>query len=315
MTATSSDGGVTWANVRPVVFSSGVRNATPDDYFYSVSCSGSTCVAAGEFNDVSGNEEGMTATSSDGGVTWANAQPAVFSSGVQNATPDDYFYSVSCSGSNCAAAGQFYDVNGNYQSMTETSTDGGATWSVVQPAVFSSGVQNATPDDYFYSVSCSISSCVAAGEFNSISGNDAAMTETELLASAPSQVANLAVMQIGTTLSASWSPSPDATNYTCTLLYGFNTPSTFTTTTSGPSCTFYGVSATTPYGVSVVANSPGGNSAPASAFSTPTPVPTTTTTVHKIPPPPVRTIVCVRGTHVKRVRGQHPKCPAGYKQR
>jgi uncharacterized repeat protein (TIGR02543 family) len=119
MTETSSNGGATWSNAQPATFATGVQNTAPNTYFIAVSCSGTTCVAAGELKDAAGNYEAMTATSSDGGATWSNAQPATFASGVQNTAPFDYFYAVSCSGTTCVAAGQFKDAAGNYEAMTE----------------------------------------------------------------------------------------------------------------------------------------------------------------------------------------------------
>jgi uncharacterized repeat protein (TIGR02543 family) len=176
MTETSSNGGATWSNAQPATFATGVQNTAPNDFFSAVSCSGTTCVAAGGFYHGAGNEA-MTATSSDGGATWSNAQPATFASGVLNTAPNTYFIAVSCSGTTCVAAGELKDAAGNYEAMTATSSDGGATWSNAQPATFASGVQNTAPFDYFYAVSCSGTTCVAAGQFKDAAGNYEAMTE------------------------------------------------------------------------------------------------------------------------------------------
>jgi hypothetical protein len=313
MTATSSDGGVAWSSAQPANFASGVQSGSPDANFQSVSCSGLTCVAAGQFEDANGDAPAMTETSGDGGVTWADAQPAVFASGVQGVSHDASFDAVSCAGSTCVAAGSFTDAQVNSQAMTVASSDGGVTWTKAQPAAFAGGVQNVAPEDEFSSVSCEPATCVAAGQFFNANGNLQAMTQLILPASSSGAVTNLFVTQIGTKLSASWSASTDATNYTCTLLYGFTTPSTFTSTVTGTSCSFTGLSATTPYGVAVVANGPGGSSDSVSAFGTPSP--TTTTTIHTTPRPVVRTIVCVHEKKIKRVRGVHPRCPAGYKKK
>jgi hypothetical protein len=313
VTDTSSDGGVTWGLAQPTSFAANIEAASPSASFDSISCSGVICVAAGQLYDVNGSDLAFTDTSSDGGVTWAVAQTSSFAAGVQYALPQSYGFAVSCSSSTCVTAGEFEDVNGADQAFTDTSGDGGVTWANAQPASFAVGVQDPTRDAAFEGVSCSSSTCVAAGEFADVNGNDQAMSESNLIASPPDKVTNLGVTQSGAALSATWSPSVGATSYVCTLLYGFNAPSTFTTTSMTSTCTFNGLSTSTPYGVSVVAIGPDGTSGSVSAFGTPTP--TTTTTIHKVPRPVVRTIVCVRAKKIKRVRGVHPTCPAGYKKR
>lgn len=312
MTVTSTNGGVTWANAQSDTFASGAQNVSQNSLFDTISCSGLNCVVAGQFEDASGDYQAATETSVDGGVTWANVQPASFAVGVENSSPNATFSSVSCSGTTCVAAGNYSDISGGFPAVTETSTDGGVTWANAQPASFAPGVQSSTPEAVFTSVSCSASACAAAGFFSDAANDNEAMTASDLQSS--DTITNLDVTQTGSTLSASWSPVDGATSYTCTLLYGFNTPSNFTTTTTGPSCSFSGLSATTPYGVAVVANDPSGASAPTSAFGTPTTT-TTTTTTPKAPRPVVRTIVCVRDKKLKRIRGVRPRCPAGYKLR
>ena len=107
------------------------------------------------------------------------------------------------------------------------------------------------------------------------------------------------------TISASWLGVPGAISYTCTLMYGFGNPSQFSVTSPSTNCSFPGLSPITPYGIEVVANGMGGSSLPAFAFAS---APSTTTTVK-------HTIVCVRGTKVKRVTAYNPRCPAGWHQR
>ena len=311
MTETSTDGGVHWGLAQPATFAPNLQNTLPNTYFDSVSCSASSCVAAGRFYDGSGRYQAMTETSTNGGVTWSVAQPATYAPNLQSTLPYAFFDSVSCSSSSCVAAGQFSDGSGHDQAMTETSTDGGVNWSLAQPATFAPNVQNSSPNAFFNSVSCSGSSCVAAGQFYDVNGHRQAMTETSLMV--PSVITNLQLVRTASGINASWTPVGTAVSYTCTLLYGFNQPSTFTVRSASPSCSFYGLSATTSYGVAVVANSAGSSSPAVSAFITASP--TTTTTVHAAPKRTPRTIVCVRGTRVKHIRGLNPVCPTGYKRR
>ena len=107
---------------------------------------------------------------------WGQATPAVFADGVQNATPDAYFDSVSCaSAGNCVAAGNFWNLAGDYEAFTMSMVAG--VWGQATPAVFADGVQNATPDARFDSVSCgSAGHCVAAGNFKNLAGDDEAFT-------------------------------------------------------------------------------------------------------------------------------------------
>ena len=97
-----------------------------------------------------------------------------------------------------------------------------------------------------------------------------------------------------TSLSASWSSG--AGPYVCTLMYGFNAPSTFTIRTSSTSCTFNNLDGATPYGVRVTTYAGQGSSstAMAPAFST--------------------TITCVRDGRVRHVSGVAPRCPAGWRR-
>ncbi len=113
------------------------------------------------------------------------------------------------------------------------------------------------------------------------------------------------------TLSATWNPVSGATSYTCTMLFGFNLPTSFTATSTTPSCSFYGVSSAA-MGVSVVANAGGASSSAAVAF--PSVSPTTTTTTTTPVTTKVHTIICQKGTtsRFKTVRGTHPTCPKGW---
>ena len=109
---------------------------------------------------------------------WGQATPAVFANGVQNATPSDRFTSVSCaSAGNCVAAGRFRNLAGGFEAFTMSMVAG--VWGQATPAVFADGVQNATPDTYFDTVSCaSAGNCVAAGGFRNLAGGFEAFTMT-----------------------------------------------------------------------------------------------------------------------------------------
>jgi hypothetical protein len=110
--------------------------------------------------------------------TVADAVPASFAPGVQNAAPSALFTAVSCGApGDCTAAGDFQDTSGNTQAFTETST--GGVWAAAVPATFAAGVQSAAPNAIFSAVSCSApGDCTAAGAFQDAAGGREAFTET-----------------------------------------------------------------------------------------------------------------------------------------
>ncbi len=126
---------------------------------------------------------------------------------------------------------------------------------------------------------------------------------------APPAVTNLGVSAGTDSVSASWAPNGNATSYTCTLMYGFNTPSSYTSTTTSTSCTFSGLAAGSTWGIQVVATNYGQNSAPVLAFAT-IPVPV----VSKPKPPAHHRIVCKQnnGKRLRSFAGADPQCPSGY---
>jgi hypothetical protein len=108
-------------------------------------------------------------------------------------------------------------------------------------------------------------------------------------------VTNLSVRVVGGNLVATWSGNA-TTSYTCTLLYGFGAPSSFTVTSRLNSCVFYNVG-NTALGVRVMASGANGTSTAVSAFASMT------------------TIKCVRGRTIRYVTAYSPRCPAGFIQR
>ena len=117
------------------------------------------------------------------------------------------------------------------------------------------------------------------------------------------------------TLTANWSASPTATSYTCTLMFGFSNPSSFTLNATQTSCTFSGLDPTTSYGIQVVANLNGLSSTSVIAFATPPALPKPPV----VPPkhhhhhrPHLRSILCAKGSHRLRIITVNPHCPAGW---
>ena len=176
-TMTSTGG--TWGQVTPIVFANGVQSASPAAYMNSVTCvSAGNCVAVGTFKSSSTYFEAFILTSV-GGV-WGDATPVTFPSGVRNAAMSDSLDSVSCAtAGNCTAVGYFKNAAGGTEAFTMTATDG--VWGQPTPAVFASGVQNASQDDYFTWVSCaSAGNCTAVGYFMNAIGGSEAFTMTQV---------------------------------------------------------------------------------------------------------------------------------------
>ena len=176
-TVTSTVG---WGFARPAEFSEGILLHSPQEmYTSSVSCSSpGNCAAVGQFKNGNGGYEAFTMTSTND--VWARARPAVFDTGIQSNSPNAFLYSVSCSSpGDCTAVGQFKNVYDTMQAFTMTSTNG--AWDTARPAQFNTGDQNASPNDSFFSVSCtSPGNCTAVGSFlNSSAGYEAfTMTST-----------------------------------------------------------------------------------------------------------------------------------------
>lgn len=145
----------------------------------------------------------------------------------------------------------------------------------------------------------------AQGNLYAISATTNEVVEFHIAVNPPT---NLAVTTVLGTESATWTGDGTATSYTCTLMFGFDDPTTFSVTTTSDTCKFDGL--TSIYGIRVVANN--GLTTSSSVVGFPA-TPTTTTTTTTVPRPTLRTITCVKGKSVRRVRGVSPHCPAGYK--
>lgn len=158
LVANSEDGGDTW---KYSIDSS--KPKLPVDFlrgqFFGSTCSGLFCVAVGYYHDNTMNAFPLIASSSDGGHNWAyvidSSKPSLpreFKSGQ--------FTGVSCSRSNCVAAGYYNDYPGI--PLLANSKDGGQTW------VYSTAIPK-LPEDFkwgsFASASCSGLNCVAVGTY------------------------------------------------------------------------------------------------------------------------------------------------------
>jgi hypothetical protein len=111
----------------------------------------------------------------------------------------------------------------------------------------------------------------------------------------PGSSLHLSLSRTATSLSASWSGGIGP--FVCTLMYGYNSPSSFTIRTTSTTCTFNNVASDTPFGVRVSSDAGSGSSVTAMAA------------------PVATTITCTRDGRVRHVSGLDPRCPAGWRRR
>jgi len=165
-----------WATAVPASFATDVQSSIPSANFESISCPAvGECVAAGKFENASGDIEAFT-QSQDHGV-WASALPATFGIDVQSSAPYAYFVSVSCLAAGaCVAAGTFESADGGNEAFTQSQTNG--VWAIAKPVKINGVVQNSLPDVYIDSISCTtVSYCTAVGRLSNVEGNYVEFTQ------------------------------------------------------------------------------------------------------------------------------------------
>lgn len=127
--ALTTNNGLLWS-YPPVVNS--LQAGTIFSEFRGASCSGSTCIAAGAFFSTSLFP--LLALTNDRGVNWS------FPSDITANLPANYtfgrFYSASCSGMICMAAGDIFDGGGVNRPLIAMSRNGGINWEY-PPEVYS----------------------------------------------------------------------------------------------------------------------------------------------------------------------------------
>ena len=250
----------------------------------SVACDPSGhCVAGGMLNDAGSTYQAFVADEVNG--TWSATTVAASLNGGGNAT----VWAVACSAGQCEAGG-YYDATGStYGAFIADEVNGVWAASPVATSLNARGGAGVT------ALTCSAGQCLAGGNYVDSTGRTQAfITQNEVT---PGRLAGLSLTRSHTTVSASWTPN-GSDSYTCTLMYGYSSPSSFHVTTTSGGCAFYGVSPTQSVGVRVVATSAGVSSAPVTAFVD-----------------GQASITCVRNSAHRVVTGASPRCPAGWRRR
>ena len=275
------------------------HNAGGDAQVNSVSCSSDgNCVAAGYYTDSSNHTQAFVANEVNG--NWGSAQEVA---GTLNAGGYAQVSSVSCSSDGNCVAGGYYAVNANGVAQSFSVVESSGTWSAASliPGL-SSLTTGSNQGSLFNAVSCpTTGTCAAGGAVGTsyFGGTEFAVVgQGWVIDFPPTQVSsplNVTAVRGASWLRATWSATPNALGYQCTLLTGIGVPSSFVLRTATPSCTFLGLDRTTAYGVEVSAIATTGRSTSVSAW------------------PVSHEIVCVRAArHLTRV-GVYPVCPAGFR--
>jgi len=152
----STDTGNSWTQVALPLLD-GIR----DEHLNGISCSGTFCIAVGEYDNGSGNQLPGIAVSTNGGSSWTQSTLTL---------PDSYsdgsLIGISCNANNkCVAVGT-YSVPGGSNAPTypaiAVTTDGGSNWSqqvlTSLPSGFTSGA--------LFGVECTGNTCVASGTYD-----------------------------------------------------------------------------------------------------------------------------------------------------
>ncbi len=294
VTTTGTYSGGTWTWSPEVAITS---DSSGYGYLYGVSCATATnCVAVGYDN----NDQPVTSTGTLVGSTWTWSTEAPAAS---DSSGRGYLYAVSCANATtCVAVG--YDRNDQAVTTTGTYSGGTWTWGAEAPAA-----SDSTGYGYLHGVSCaSATTCVAVGHDGSDQGIYNVITVPGSTSLAPPLLTSFAATSGYGSLSLSWNASAGATSYVCTLLYGFNLPSSFTVVTTSTSCYFAGLDPNTAYGIAVVAQNSSGTSSSVEAFAVT--YPSANAKRHSI--------ICI-STHpprrVRRVTAVNPRCPSGFAPR
>ena len=138
----------------------------PDAGLGSVACApASSCVAAGDYTDSSGNEQGLLLAGS--GTSWTATEAPL--PGGAASDPDAGLGSVACApASSCVAAGTYTDSSGNEQGLLLAGS--GTSWTATEAPLPAGAASD--PDAVLSSVACApASSCVADGTYIDSSGN------------------------------------------------------------------------------------------------------------------------------------------------
>ncbi len=168
------------ATTAPLSGLSPAPSANPGVNLATISCStSSACVAVGEYNDSSGNTQGLIETLASGSWSATTAPLSGLSPAPSGSGADAQLTTVSCPASSaCLVLGSYKDSSGNFQGLIETLASG--SWSATTaPLSGLSPAAGSSPGVGFTQASCaSATSCVGVGSYVDSSGNFQGLIET-----------------------------------------------------------------------------------------------------------------------------------------
>jgi hypothetical protein len=164
----------------------------------AVSCvAAGGCTATGNYSDNSSHSQGLLLTQSSG--TWATGVVAPLPADA-NTNPDVGMFNVSCTGTYCAAVGDYDDTAGNGQVVLLS--ESGGTWAAAEGTMPQNHGTNPSGD--LDGLSCpSPGNCVASGEYQDTAGAGRGILISAVAASPTLSLAAPASASPGSTIAAS----------------------------------------------------------------------------------------------------------------
>ena len=260
----------------------------------SVSCaSAGNCAVGGTYQDVSGNNQAFVVTQANG--VWASAQEVASSLNVDG---NAFVTSVSCaSAGNCAAVGYYQELVLGLASGSFIVNMIDGAWGAATPVPGVAALSTPGQTSEVWAVSCPMNgTCAVGGDVGS--NYEGFRGQAWVLGSELTDFAgplNVTAVRGASWLRATWSSTPNALGYQCTLLTGIGVPSSFVLRTATPSCTFLGLDHTTAYGVEVSAVTVSETSVASPAW------------------PATHRVLCARGRREFARVGVYPVCPADFR--
>lgn len=162
----STNNGSTWTF--PIDSNTLVDDYSGNGVFYSASCSGKTCVAAGSYRNNENNTYPLVMTSSDQGQTWTYTMDS-----SKPLLPADFLssggfgqvYSAACSGDICVVGGVYQNENGAFP-LLANSSNGGKTWTYRITSSYPKMTSDTMVEGNFKVVQCKGTTCFAAGGYS-----------------------------------------------------------------------------------------------------------------------------------------------------
>ena len=165
--------GGTWTLTEPPLPANAA--SPPYETLGSVECpAAGTCIAVGQYDDTSGNSQGLIETLSGG--TWTATEAPLAANAASDPKVD--LESVECpAAGSCAVVGVYYDTSGYQQGLIETLS--GGTWSAIEAPLPDNAASDPNQEVSLNSLACpATGSCAVVGVYYDTSGHGQGLIET-----------------------------------------------------------------------------------------------------------------------------------------